>query len=178
MRKFAFQTAAVLALVASTQAAAAQTQEAAPCLTRPELRGLVSYFLPTVLQSAITTCSQKLASDTYMLARAPQLLTSLEAGRPQSWPMAKAAFVKIGGGSDKSTADMFSKLPEEAVRPLIEAVIKEKIGSSIKPENCSDIDRVMAPLEPLPAANLIDVLTEAMAIAGRNDRQMRVCRDS
>jgi hypothetical protein len=178
MRKIAFQTTAVLALVASAQPLAAQTQAAAPCLTRPELRGMVAYFLPTVLQSAIDTCATKLTPESYMLARAPKLLTTLEAGRSEAWPMAKAAFVKIGGNDDKGTANLFASLPEEAVRPLIEAVIADKLGSTIKPDSCGDIDRVMAPLEPLPAANLVDVLTEAMAIAGRNDKQMRVCRDS
>jgi hypothetical protein len=177
MRKLAFQTAAVLALVASAQLQAAQTQ-AQTCLTRPELRGMVAYFLPTVLESAIDTCSQRLKPESYMMARAPQLLTTLESGRSQAWPMAKAAFVKIGDDGKKGTAELFAALPEEAVRPLIEAVITEKIGSSIKPDSCGDIDRVMAPLEPLPAANLIDVLTEAMAIAGRNDKQLRVCQDS
>jgi hypothetical protein len=179
MRKFAFQAAAALALVSSVQLQAAQTQALTkPCLTRPELRGMVAYFLPTVLQSAIDKCTQRLAPDSYMLARAPQLLNTLEAGRSGSWPMAKAAFIKIGGDGDKGSSDMFSALPEEAVRPLIEAVINQKIGSTIKPESCGDIDRVMAPLEPLPATNLIDVLTEAMAIAGRSDKQLQVCRDS
>ena len=51
MRKLAFQTAAVLALVSSAQLHAAQVQQAQSCMTRPELRGLVAYFLPTVLQS-------------------------------------------------------------------------------------------------------------------------------
>jgi hypothetical protein len=177
MRKLAFQTAAVLALVASAQLQAAQTQ-AQTCLTRPELRGMVAYFLPTVLESTIETCSQRLTPDSYMLARAPRLLTTLEAGRSQAWPMAKAAFVKLGDDGKTSTAELFAALPEEAVRPLIEAVIIQKLGTTIKPDSCGDIDRVMAPLEPLPAANLIDVLTEAMAIAGRNDKQLRVCQES
>ncbi len=179
MRNFAFKAAAVLALVSSAQLQAAQAQvQAKPCMTRPELRGMVAYFLPTVLSSTIEKCAQRLAPDSYMLARAPQLLNTLEASRSQSWPMAKAAFMKIGGDGNKGTADIFAALPEDAVRPLIEAVIDQKIGSTIKPENCGDIDRVMAPLEPLPAANLIDVLTEAMAIAGRTDKQLQVCRDS
>jgi hypothetical protein len=178
MRKIAFRTAAALALVASTQPLAAQTQAAQPCLTRPELRGMVAYFLPTVLQSAIDTCTKKLSPESYMLARAPKLLTTLEAGRSEAWPMAKVAFVKIGGSDNKDVGGLFESLPEEAVRPLIEAVIAQKLGSTIKPESCGDIDRVMAPLEPLPASNLVDVLTEAMAIAGRNDKQLRVCQES
>lgn len=179
MRKLAFKTAAVLALVSSAQLQAAEAQaQSQTCLSRPELRGLVSYFLPTVLKSAIDTCTSRLTKDSYMVARAPQLLDALEADRSGSWPMAKAAFVKIGGDSDEATGNLFASLPEEAVRPLIEAVIADKLGSAIKPESCGDIDRVMTPLEPLPAANLVDLLSETLAIAGRNDKKMRVCQDS
>lgn len=178
MRKLAFQAAAVLALTSAAQLQAAQAQQAQSCMTRPELRGLVAYFLPTVLQSTIDTCTQRLAPDSYLVGRAAQLLSSLESGRTDAWPMAKRAFVKMGGDSDKSSAELFASLPEAAVRPLIEAVIVQKLGTTIKPESCDDIDRVMAPLEPLPATNLVDVLTEAMAIAGRNDKQLKVCKEA
>jgi hypothetical protein len=179
MRKLVFQTAAVMALASSAQLLAAQTQaQSQTCLSRPEMRGLVAYFLPVVLESTIDKCTSRLAKDSYMLARAPQLLGTLDAGRSEAWPMAKAAFVKIGGDGDKNTSNLFASLPEEAVRPLIEAVIADKISSEIKPESCGDIDRIMAPLEPLPAANLVDVVAETLAVAGRGDKRMRLCQDS
>jgi hypothetical protein len=182
MRKFAFQAAAVLALVSSSQIMAAQTQAAEAgakqCLTRPELRGMVAYFLPTVLQSTIDKCTQRLAADSYMLARAPQLVTTLEAGRAESWPMAKRAFIKIGGNDSKDTAKVFSSLPEEAIRPIVEAVISEKLGGAIKPENCGDINRIMTPLEPLPAGNMIDMVTEVMFVAARKDKSMPTCAEA
>jgi hypothetical protein len=179
MRTFAFHAAAVLALTASAQVAAAQTDAAAKsCLTRPELRGMVAYFLPSVLQSTIDKCSQRLTPDSYLLGRAPLLATTLEATRSESWPMAKAAFIKIGGNDNKSTADLFAMLPEETIRPIVEAAITQKLGPSIKPESCKDIDRIMAPLEPLPPANLIDTVTEVMLVAARKDKSMPTCPEA
>ena len=178
MRKSAFQAAAVLALVASAQAQAAQTQQAETCLTRPELRGMIAYFMPTVLQSAIDTCSPQLKPDSFLLGRAPKLVGSLEAGRAEAWPMAKQAITKIGNSRTKGSGDMLANLPEEAVGPMINAVIAQELSSEIKPESCGDINRVMTPLEPLPAANMIDLITEALALAGRSDKKMRLCVES
>ena len=129
-------------------------------------------------QTTIDTCAQRLAPESYLLARAPLLLDSLEEGRLEAWPMAKKAFLKFGNEGEKSSIRLLTALPDSAMRPLVEAVVTDKLGSSLKPENCHDIDRVMAPLEPLPATNLVDVLTEAMAIAGRDGKQMQVCRDT
>ena len=177
MRHLAFRTAAVLALVSAAQLQAAQAQDKS-CVTRPELRGLVAYALPTVLQTTIDKCAPRLAPDSYLIARAPQLVSTLEAGRSAAWPQAKQAFVKIGGKGEKDTAGMFALLPEEAVRPLIEAVIEQKLVPSIKPESCPDIDRIMTPLEPLPASNLIDTMTEVLLVAARKDKSMPTCPDA
>ena len=73
---------------------------------------------------------------------------------------------------------MMSALPEEALRPLIEMVVAEKITGAIKPENCKDIDRVFATIAPLPGANMTDLMTEALMIAGRKDDKMRSCPEA
>jgi hypothetical protein len=179
MRRFAFQAAAALALVSSGQLLAAQTQaaQAEACMTRPELRGMVAYFLPTVLQSTIDTCTSRLAPDSYLLGRAPRLVESLEVDRSEAWPMAKKAILKMGDDRNKGTTELLANLPEEAVGPLINAIITKELSSEIKPENCADINRVMAPLEPLPAANMVDLVIEALSLAGRSEKKMRVCKE-
>lgn len=178
MRKPAFQAAAALALVASMQAQTAHAQQAQSCLTRPEMRGLIAYFLPTVLQSAIATCRPRLDPDSYLLSGTPRLLDALEAGRSNAWPMAKQAVLKIGDERSDGAGRMLAKLPEEAIGPMVGALITEELSSEIKAENCGDIDRVMAPLDPLPTANLIDMATEVMVIAGRDGKKIRACRES
>lgn len=173
-----FRAASLLALASTAQAQATQTQAEAACLTRGEVRGMVAYFLPSVLQSTIERCTQRLGPGSYLLDRAPRLVSVLESGRSEAWPMAKQAFVKLGGEGKKDAAALFDALPEEALRPIVEAAVNQKLTNSIKPESCGDIDRVMAPLEPLPAANLVDVLSEAVMLAGRKDKNMRVCPDA
>jgi len=174
MRKTAYKIAATLALLSAGQAQAAATDQ---CLTRPELRGMIAYVLPSVVNSAATRCSTGAATDSFFASRAPQLLAELEPARVAAFPMARQAFKKFGGDKDRSTMAIFDALPEEVFRPIVEAVVTEKIGGSIKPESCGDIDRIMKTIAPLPSANVTDLLTEVVMVAARNDRKMRTCAE-
>lgn len=173
MRSLVFRTAGILALAASAQVQAAQVQNAATCLQPAEMRGLVAYFLPTVLDSTIKTCSAHLHADAFLRTKAPQLVTTLSADKDAAWPMAKAAFIKISG-SDKSDSTM-EKMPEEVLRPFIEAAIATEVAPSIKAKDCKDVDRIAATLEPLPPANLVMLVTEILNVAARGDRKMASC---
>lgn len=174
MRKIAFRTAAALAMMASGQAQAAQAAKAS-CMTRVELRGMLAYFLPSVLDSTIAKCKDRLDVNSYLIGQAPKLVETLRAGQTAAWPDAKKAIAKIGGGSVDTA--MLDVLPEPAMRPLMEAMATEKLGSSIKPESCVDINRIMGTLEPLPAPNMIEFMTETFAIVARKDTKMPVCTD-
>lgn len=176
--KYGFGTvAAVMALCGAVQAQA-QAAAAPQCLTRGEIRGMVAYVMPTVLSAAAAKCAPGLPSTAFFATRAPQLITELEPGRAAAFPMAKQAFKKFGGKGDSSTSAIFDALPEEAFGPIIEAVVSEKLTGEIKHESCGDIDRVMTAMAPLPGSNMIDLITEAVVLAARDDRKMRSCPES
>lgn len=174
MRKIAFRTAAVLALMSAGQLQAAQVAKTS-CMTRGELRGMLTYFMPSVLDSTIAKCKDRLDADSYLIGQAPKLVDTLRAGQDAAWPDAKKAIAKIGGGTNDTA--MLDVLPEAAMRPMMEAMAQEKLGSSIKPENCGDINRIMGTLEPLPAANMIEFMTETLAVVARKDSKMPVCAE-
>lgn len=172
MQGFAYRIAGILALVSAGQVQAAQTSETM-CINRNEMRGLVSYVLPSLLGSTIDKCKGQLDSKSYLIERAPKLLDNLRANQSAAWPDAKKGIAKIGGGS-KDTA-MLDVLPEAVTRPLVEAMIADKFSDEIKPESCGDINRIMGTLEPLPAANMVDLLTETISIVARKDTRMPAC---
>lgn len=153
----------------------ARAAEPANCVTRQEVAGLVGFALPTVLSSAIAKCAPTLGSDAYLVARGQRLVTGLTADKDGSWPMAKQAFVKIGGG--KEAAEAFAMLSDKAIQPIVEEVFAAKFAEEIPTESCKDVDAIMAALEPLPAANLVQVVTEALMIAGRKDKKLSTCRE-
>lgn len=166
--------AATAALAALIPLQAAQAQEAKSCISREEMRGLVAYMLPTVLNSTISTCKAHLPGDSYLIARAPALLDRLNADKDKAWPQAKAGFMKFGGGK-ASSAKILDAMPDEVIRPFIEAAITAEIAPKVKPESCADIDRLSATLEPLPASNMVNMFAEILNLVAREDKKLSSC---
>lgn len=172
MRAIGYRIAGILALASAAQVQAAQTADKM-CISRSEMRGLVSYVLPSLLDSTIDKCRSQLDGKSYLIDRAPRLLDTLRSGQSAAWPDAKKGIAKIGGKTTDTA--MLDVLPEAVTRPLVEAMIAEKFSSEIKPESCGDINRIMGTLEPLPASNMVDLLTETIAIVARKDNKMPAC---
>lgn len=177
MKRALSQTAAILAMLGALQAQA-QAATAPQCLTRPEIRGMIAYMMPSVITSATKKCAAGLPSTAFFNTKAPQLVTELEPARAAAFPMAKQAFKKFGGNGDRSMDAVFDALPEEAFGPIVDAVIGQKLTEAIKPEACGDIDRVMTSMAPLPGNNMIDLISEILVIAARNDKRMRSCPEA
>ena len=76
--------------------------------------------------------------------------------------------------TDKAAATLQS-MPEEIVRPMLEDKMADSFVASIKAKDCKDIDRVLGTLAPLPAANMVDFITEVVAMAGRGKKDLHVC---
>lgn len=161
------------ALALCLQPSVAEAAAPQRCVARGEVAGLVGFALPTVLNSAVAKCAPTLGPDAYLVARAPRLIAELGAGKDRAWPMAKQAFIKIGG--DKDAEQAFAMLSDKAIQPIVEEVFAAKFVEEIPTESCKDVNAIMAALEPLPAANLVQVVTEALMIAGRKDKKLSTC---
>jgi hypothetical protein len=55
-------------------------------------------------------------------------------------------------------------LPDEAVRPLVEAVLVQKIASDIKPQNCPKIERGFELIDKLPPETVGEVIGFVMGL--------------
>ena len=175
MTRTAFRIAAIIALTSTTQLLAAAPASKTPCMTKPELRGLVAYVMPSAMSMVVDRCKSALPASAAMLTRGPQLIGDLEAGRSAAYPMARSAFSKFADRGDTSTVAMMQNLPESSFRPIMDGIMLEKFASSIKVKDCADIDRVFGTLNPLPASNFVDFVTEVFTIAARDDKQMSIC---
>lgn len=173
IRSRVFRTAGILALAASGSVQAAQTQQAAACLSSQEVRAMTAFFLPTVLNSVVSTCDAHLPADAFLRAKAPALVTKLNAGKEAAWPLAKSAFTKMGDGGSKGEA--LDKLPDEALRPFIEAMVTTELGPKFKAKDCKNINRIAATLEPLPSENLVALVAEIFGVAMLGDRKTPAC---
>ncbi|MCW1383505.1 hypothetical protein OLX02_11810 [Novosphingobium sp. KCTC 2891] len=164
MRKNLRKLALGAALLGMTGAQAAQAQN---CLTQPELTAMVTYALPVVMDSAIKTCRPNLSAQGYFATQGPALVERYSVRKPGSWPMAKAALLKIGDGRDDRMKDTIAMLPDSALQPFAEAMVAQMVTEGIKADQCVAIERATRLLSPLPPENTAELLTFILAMADK-----------
>ena len=149
------------ALLVQPQLAAAQ----AACVGEDEVSAMAVYAVPSIVQSMQLRCGPQLSQQGW-LARSGRAFaaryTTLQNG---AWPTAKAGLLKIVNGRTQGvdpqvtqTLAMVSGLPDQNVRPLVDALIVQEVSARIPVAECGRIERVMeaiAPIDPQVAGKLI-----------------------
>lgn len=156
---------AVLALAQGQLAHAAASAEG--CLSEAELGGLVGYALPSVLDGAMKACKPHLSTTGFFATRGTTFAGQYAARKDANWPVAKNAFLKLGGSKDASLNSTLKALPDNALQPFVEAMVSEMVGGEIKPDQCTAIERGVRILSPLPAENTAELITFIVVIADK-----------
>lgn len=170
MNTHLFRLGAALALCSAAQAQAATGGQS--CITPGEVRGLVGYAMPALLEKIAGSCAPHVSRGGYMAMRLPGLIGTLAAGRDAAWPQARAAFMKFGAPKDTAT---LASLPDEAMRPIVDQVLAEKLALKVPASACLDVEEVLETLEPLPAENSVRLISVILTLAGRGDRAIPAC---
>jgi hypothetical protein len=140
-----------LATLLSAQAATAQA--AASCVSEREVAQLAVYAVPSMVEGVRGKCAKTLSSSGYLATKGTALASRYAALQGETWPEAKRAIAKFATAkADAETANTFATLaglPDEAVRPLVDALIAQKIGETIKTKDCSKVERGIQLLSPL-----------------------------
>ena len=168
-----WKAAAVVAMVAVPTSAQAQ----AGCLTEPEATALFEYALPELLDSVASKCGPELPKTAFLASQAPQLVARYRASGGASWPLAKAAFLK-STGDDETGGKILAAMPDDAMKGLLGAGIATVIAGDIKTSDCPRIDKLVAALAPLPAANLSTLIVQLMTLTGGGgkDDDFQICK--
>lgn len=173
MTSTAFRLAATLALLSASQLQAAAP--ARPCMTPAELRGMVAYVLPSATTMVIDRCRPVLPAGASLLTHGTQLARTFESGRSANFALARQAFTKFAGTDDKNATAIMLTMPEVTLRPIVDEIVTKELTKSIKVKDCPNIDRIFATLEPLPASNFIELITQAMIVTAGDNKQMSMC---
>lgn len=147
--------ALALAALATSQAALAQSQT---CVASSDLADAVVYAMPIAYDAANTACANRFARDGFMAKQGDAYIATFRAGQNKAWPGAfrfLKTFMNNGNaGSDIEMGAMLSAMPEEALRPFVDAFVGQMIAGEIKGDACGKIERGMELLSPLPSENL------------------------
>jgi hypothetical protein len=162
------KAALALAALFLPQAATAQA-----CLTRAELSSLILFSAPTVIDAAAAKCTTTLPATAFLRTGARGLTQRLRAEAQPSAAGIVRVFEKMGG--EKIPAG----LSADTLQGVIRDVFTAEMTKDIKAGDCAGIDFVVAAMEPIPAANLGNLIGGILALTGASDRQspFRVCRD-
>lgn len=164
-----FVTAAAMAITALPgMAMAAQAAPEPPCLSAGEFTSLASYALPSVISGTTARCSTALPADAWLRRNGTQLAARYAASKTDSWPGAKAAFLKLGAGStNKEAGDLMASLPDQTLQPLVDGMIEGMINQKLPAERCGTIDRLVRLLAPLPPENTAELIALAVGLGSR-----------
>ncbi len=155
--------AALLGAAALTlQPVAAQAQSS--CVTETEVSALTIYSVPSLLQAVRLRCGTELSTSGYLARRGDALASRYTALQGRVWPNAKSGLLKIvasKGAGERQNLDTLANLPDNAVRPLIDALIVQEIQPKIAVNQCGRIERaieVAAPIDPEMAGGLLGAI--------------------
>jgi hypothetical protein len=152
------------AVALALQPGAASAQQAGQCVTEQEVSAIAIYSVPSLVEAVRQRCHGALSASGYLARRGDALTARYAALQPAVWPRARSGLFKLfagqanGGGDGLAT---ISTLPDDAVRPLVDALIVQETSPKIAVKNCSRIERVievMAPIDPEIAGTLIGLL--------------------
>ncbi len=172
-RKLAAVVAAGLAL----QPIAASAQQA--CVSEAEASAIAIYSVPGLVQAVRLRCGDELSPNGYLARRGDGLIGRYAPIQSRVWPSAKEGLLKLlaakaGASRAAPNLDTFAQLPDNAVRPLVDALIVQEASPRIAAGNCTRLERVIefvAPIDPEMAGGLLG------AIAGLvNHRDFPICQ--
>jgi len=149
------------ALLVQPQLAAAQT----PCVAEDEVSAMAVYAVPSIVQSMQLRCGPQLSQEGWLARGGRAFAARYTQLQSRAWPQAKAGLLKIvnGQGVDAEAAQTLATvatLPDQNVRPLVDALIVQEVSARIPVADCGKIERIMeaiAPIDPDVAGTLIGV---------------------
>ena len=147
------------AFLVQPQLAAAQSA----CIAEDEVSAMAIYAVPGMVRSMQLTCGAELSQSGWLARDGGALAARYTALQNRVWPKAKAGLLKIvrGQGVDAQAAQTIAtvaNLPDQNVRPLVDALIVQEVSARIPAAQCGQVERLMAaiaPMDPEAAGSLI-----------------------
>lgn len=156
--------AAIAGAAIALQPVAASAQQA--CVTEAEVSAVAIYSVPSLIQAMRLKCGGTLSSSGYLARRGDALAGRYAALQARVWPRAKAGMLKVIGsqaraGQGRELMGTVGTLPDNAVRPLVDAWIVQETSAKIPVSNCRRIEWVieaMAPIDPEVAGGVLGAI--------------------
>jgi hypothetical protein len=141
-----------------------------PDISGDESAALAVYAVPGLIAATRQTCGDRLSPDGFLARRGGAMAQRYADRQNSAWPLARAALFKFAGAKAPEQVKTFAALPDNAVRPLADALIQQEMAAKIHPGSCRNIERMaeaISPLDPMDAGRILGVLFD---IASASDK--------
>ena len=173
--RLALMSAAAVAMSVQPLPALAQPR----CITEAEVSAMVVYGVPIALEALGNACAGQLSARGFLATGAGDLSARYAREAETAWPQAFEALMvfaergtagSAGASGTNAGADLgfLRQLPPEALRPLVDEIVAMQIAGALRPEQCPQIERLvaaLAPLEPGEAGRLVAVIAGMAGVA-------------
>jgi hypothetical protein len=150
--------------------AAPNPSAAPPCLSREEVGDLVITLAPAMLGAVAERCHSHVGPAAFLNTGWEPFRLRLESEATRHRAAALHAFVKMAGG------EALSPDQEGAAMTMMTASLTAGVGTGLPLEACSDADRIIGALAPLPPENLGVLAGAIMALVSTNQGHHNVAR--
>ncbi|WP_432200429.1 hypothetical protein ACRAQ7_12695 [Erythrobacter sp. W53] len=148
-------TMASAAVLATPSIAAAQE-----CVVQDDIKDGVVYAMPMLLDGFEAKCSEQLSSDGFAAQKGAALKERFVTLQDDAWPGTFRVIGQFaergrapGGKKSNNFVESLETLPEDAVRPFVDALVTQEITKVIPHKECANIERGLELMEPLPPEN-------------------------
>jgi hypothetical protein len=141
------------------------------CVASADLADAVVYAMPIAYDAASTACANRLSADGFMKTRGDAYIAAFRDGQAAAWPGAfrfLKTFMAKGEGASEGGMDMgamIAAMPEDALRPFVDAFVGQMIAGEIKGDACGKIERGLELLSPLPSENIGGLIAFLMELS-------------
>lgn len=163
MKMLAFPLA--LAAMALAAPVSAQSTGNGSDLSEAQMTALARFAMPTAFRGVQQRCVNILPSNAYIYARGDALTGRLQAASAGQFTQARQALMSFLPPEQAPMAEVLAQLPPESLEPLMREMIAAKIVSDVDSQRCSQINRALELLDPLPPENLAELLAFALVTA-------------
>lgn len=151
-----------------------QIAMAQDCVRQADVVDATIYSMPILYDAYTSKCAGEFSETGFIASRGQSFIAPYAAQQDQRWAGAArllGQFASSGSGGGAG-ADIFTALPEEAMRPFVDGIIALKIGEEIKLKDCGKIERTAELLSPLPPENVGGFLALLIDFAGVKDPEI------
>lgn len=168
--KLATPFAALALELAAISTAATSAMPRIPDMSGDEASALAVYAMPGFIAAARQTCASELSPNGFLAMQGPGLAQRYAAEQNAAWPMARSALMRLASAKAPDQAKTISSLPDNAIRPLADALIQQELAAQIHPRACRKIERMaeaISPLDPRDASRILGVLFDIAATSDK-----------